>query len=174
MYYLEFNKTIINVNKLSEELKVLTPKFVSYYSKGDYVQIAFSSNLIQSEVDAVSNKINTFVEVSITEQLKEYVETEISPFIRNLLFQIQAENISMGITQLGKTGEVLGFFEDRILLPNRVRAISLKASLDTNSLTETIALLTHYIDNPNLYSDLSPFITADRLTDMRTKVMVKL
>jgi hypothetical protein len=174
MYYLEFTKTINNLNKLQLELTGITPKYQSMYVKGDYIQLAFTTNLTQEEVNAVSSHINNFVEVCITEQLKYYVETKIRPFVEDLLFMIQAQNIEMGITQLGKTWEVLGFFEEPVLLDGKTRKVSFKGSLDANSLTVTIELLTYFIAHPEMYADLSPFVTVERLSTWKNMIIAKL
>jgi hypothetical protein len=174
MYYIELTKGITNLNKLNTELRILNSKFVSLYSKGTYLQLAFSSQLTQPEVDAVSSAVNNFIEVSITEQLKQYVEKDIKPFVENLLFQTQAENIAMGITQLNKTADVLGFFEYQVVLPGKTKGVSLKGSLDTNSLTVTVQILNYYIETPSEYADLSPFITVARLTSLRDAIVTKL
>jgi hypothetical protein len=174
MWTLELTKTIINIPKLDSELRDLNAKYVGISVKGDSLKIQFISPLTQEEVDEVSGHINSFVEVCIVEQLKEYVEKDIKPFIDNLLYQMQAENISMGITQAGKTADVLGFFCQKVLLPGKVREVSIKQTLDTNSLTVTYELLLYFIANPSQYSDLSPFITTDRLTDWKNKVAEKL
>lgn len=174
MYFLEFTKSIINLNKLEQELFALQSKYISLYSKGSYLQLKFSSSLSQEEVNAVSNLINNFVEISIVENLKEYVEKTIRPFIDNTLYQIQAENMALGITQAGKSADVLGFFMEQVTLPGKTRPVTIKGTLDTNSLNVTVELLTYYINNPSLYSDLTPFITVERLTDLRTKIIQKL
>jgi hypothetical protein len=46
--------------------------------------------------------------------------------------------------------------------------------LDANSLTVTIELLTYYIAHPELYADLNPFITAERLTTWKNMIIAKL
>jgi len=174
MYFLEFTKTVINVSKLEKELLTLNSKYVSLYLKGTYLQLKFSSSLTQTEVNDISYLINNFVEISVVEQLKDYVEKTIKPFVDDLLYQIQAENMSLGITQAGKSADVLGFFLQEVILPNKTRPINIKATLDTNSLNVTIELLTYFINNPELYSDLSPYVTVERLTSWRSQIITKL
>lgn len=65
MYFLEFTKSIINLNKLNHDLYELNNKFISLYSKGTLLQLKFSSNLTQEEVNSVNNLLNNFIEVSI-------------------------------------------------------------------------------------------------------------
>lgn len=172
-----FTKTVTNPSKLDRELKA-NATFGSLYSfcniKGDQLEIHFTANLIQSQIDALSAFIASFSNVSVYDTLYSHLKTNIDPFVEELLISIRAENIEMGITQAGKTLEVLGFFEDHVMLPGKTRGVTLQGSLTTGSLTVTIEILTYLIANPNLYTDLSPFVTAARLTQWRDKIIAKL
>lgn len=173
----EFSKTILNPSKFDRDLKahaVLGPVYSFFNIRGSDVEIHFSRNLVQSEIDACALFVNTFSDLSVLDTLNNYLGQTIDPFVYTLLKEIRAENISWGITQLGKTGEVLGFFETPIVLPGKVRAITLKGSLDTGSLTETVALVDYYVAHPELYSDLSPFVTAERLASWKNKILAYL
>lgn len=167
MYILEFTKTISNISKLDADIRANCTKYQSCSIKGDQLQVMFSTSLTQAEVNNVSALITTFVEVDVTEELKEHVSKTISPFIEDFMYQILAENIEMGITQAGKTAEVLGFFCHPFVLPGKTRGVSIKDSLDTCSLTVTVEVLNYLIANPDLYSDLSPYVTSARLTAWR-------
>lgn len=167
MYALNFVKTVSNVPKLDAELKTLNAKYLYLLLKGSDLQLFFSSGLTQNEINVISNHINNFVEIDLIEELKDYVGTYVKPFVENCLYRIQAENIAMGITQAGKTYDVVAFFCAQVTLPNKTRAISLDNALSTNSLTVVIEILDYYIANPNLYTDLDPFITASRLTEWK-------
>lgn len=173
----EFTKSISNAGKLDRDLRVHNTlgSLYNYITiKGDLVKIHFIQNLSQEQIDALSSFMSSFSNVSVYETLNNYLKSDISPFILELLLTIQAENIELGITQSGKTIEVLGFFEAPVTLPGKTRAISLKGTTDTNSLTASLELLGYYIQNPNLYSDLSPFITQARLTVMFNKIATHL
>lgn len=174
MNILTFNKLILNIPKLDKQLRehsTTKPTYSHLYSKGSTIDVHFTQNCSQAVVDAASSIVNNFVEVSVKDQLKDYVESEVTPFIQDFLYTIQAENIEQEITQLGKTSEVLGFFTQAIVLPGKTRAVSLKQTLDANSLNVTLELLNHYILHPDTYSDLSPFITTDRLVSWRDKII---
>ena len=177
MNILSFTKTIQNFTKLDRDLRS-NVNYGSLYNfltiKGDDLEIHFKQNLNQSQIDAVSAYMATYSDISIFDNLVNYLGKNIDPFVDLLMRDMRAENIEMGITQANKTTEVLGFFEARVLLPNRTREVSLKGSIDTSSLTSTIEILSYYIANPNLYSDLSPFITADRLTVWKNKIITHL
>lgn len=172
-----FTKLVTNTSKLDNELRS-NPSFGSLYNflsiKGDQLQIHFTQNLNQPQIDELSAFVSDFSNVSVKDTLQAYLEGDIDPFVKDLLLEIRAENIEMGITQAGKTLEVLGFFEDHVLLPGKTRAVTLQGSLTTGSLTVTLEILTYLIANPNLYSDLNPFVTAARLTAWRDKIIAKL
>lgn len=172
-----FTKVVTNMSKLDREIK-LNATFGSLYShinlKGDQVEIHFTANLNQTQIDALSAFIAAFSNVSVYDTLNAYLRSDIDPFVTDLLIRIRAENIELGITQAGKSLEVLGFFDQQWTLPGKTRSISLKSTLDTASLNVTIELLMYLIANPDLYSDLSPFVTATRLTEWKNKIIAKL
>jgi len=174
MFTLQIVKQIINISKLDNELKLLNSKYLNLSTKGEELTFYFNETLIQEEIDNVYNLVNNFIEVDLAENLKIYVETEIKPFVDNLMYTIQAENIAMGITQAGKTFDVLGFFTEQIQLPNRTKKVSLKESMDSNSLTVTIELLFYFYNNPSLYIDLNPFITQERILKWLNSIKQKL
>lgn len=172
-----FTKVVTNMSKLDREIK-LNATFGSLYShinlKGDQVEIHFTANLNQTQIDALSAFIAAFSNVSVYDTLNAYLRSDIDPFVTDLLVRIRAENIELGITQANKTLEVLGFFEEHVTLPGKTRSVTLQGSLMTGSLTVTIELLTYLISNPALYADLNPFVTATRLTEWKNKIIAKL
>lgn len=172
-----FTKTITNPAKLDRELRA-NATFGSVFSfcniKGDQLEVHFSANLIQSQIDALSAFIAAFSNVSVYDTLYAHLKSTIDPFVEELLISIRAENIEMGITQSNKTLEVLGFFEEHITIPGKTRTVTLQGTLTTGSLTVTIELLTYLIANPNLYTDLTPFVTAERLTSWKNRIIAKL
>lgn len=172
-----FTKLITNMAKLHKELSENTlfgSLFSFATSYGDQLSIHFTQNLNQSQIDELSAKIASFSSVSIKDTLEKHLDGSIDPFVKNLLLEMRAENIEMGITQAGKTLEVLGFFEEPILLPGKTRKVTLQGSLMTGSLTVTLEILTYLISNPSLYADLNPFVTATRLDSWKTKIITKL
>jgi hypothetical protein len=173
----KFTKDVTNTAKLERQLKV-NPVFGSIYKhaniKGNELEIHFTNNLNQTQIDALSVFVTEFSNVSVYDTLFAHLKSNIDPFVEELLITIRAENIEMGITQMNKTTEVLGFFEAPVALPNRVRPVTLQGSLNTGSLTVTIEILNHLIANPSLYSDINPFVTAERLTSWRDKIVQKL
>lgn len=174
---LQFNKAIQNASKLQRDLKseeTAGSVFDFINIKGNTIEIHYTQNLNQTQIDAVSALVSTFSDISVFDTLYTYLGHQIDPFVEDLLRKIRAENMEMGITQSGKTLEVLGFMTEMVTVPNRTRPVSLMASLATSSLTVTIELLNYYIANPNLYSDLSPYVTETRLTEIRDEIVAYL
>ena len=170
---LNFVKTVSNVSKMDKELKdhaSLGSIFNFIVAKENDLKIHFTAALTQQNIDDCTAYVNAFVEISVHDNLYNYLEKDVEPFIHDLMTDIAATNIEMGITQAGKTLEVLGFFEKAYLLPGKARSVSLKGSLDTNSLTVTMEIIGYLLSNPSEYSDLSPFIDAARLTEMYNKI----
>lgn len=174
MNILNFARVIVNPTKLVRDLKA-NPTFGALYNfisiKGNDVSIHFRQNLTQTQIDAVAAFMATYSDLSVFDNLYAYLQKTIDPFVEVMMAEIRAENIEMGITQLGKTVDVLGFFENPVTIPGKTRPITLKGSLDTASLTVAIDVLNHYIANPSLYSDLAPFVTVERLTQWRGKIV---
>lgn len=173
MNILTFIRVVLNATKLERDLKA-NATFGSLYNfmcvRGDELQLHFKQNLNQIQIDAVSAMINNYSDISVYDNLKTYLSTKIDPFVDSLLEDIRAKNMEMGITQAGKTTDVLGLFELPIMLPNKTRTVSFKGSLDTGSLTVTMEIATYLIAHPELYSDLAPFVTVERITEWRTKI----
>lgn len=168
---IQFNKQIINIPKLSAEITAVTNKYLYLTQKGDVLTITFSGLLTQGEIDSVSGVVNNFVEVSLVDNLEKYMSSKVEPFVKYIQNYMKAENLAMGITQAGKTYDVLAFINDQVQLPNKTRKVSIGNTLDSGSLTVTIELLNYYIANPSLYEDLAPFVTVDRLTEWKTKIL---
>lgn len=172
-----FTKLITNMDKLTRDIKA-NLNFGSLYqyasTKGDQLTVHFSQNLNQSQIDELSILIANFSNTSVYDALYAHLKSNIDPFVEELLISIRAENIEMGITQANKTLEVLGFFEEHFIIPGKIRSVTLQGTLMTGSLTVTVELLNYLIANPNLYSDLNPFVTSERLTGWRDKVIAKL
>jgi hypothetical protein len=112
----------------------------------------------------------TFSNVSVVDTIIDKLGKDVDPFVDSLLREMRAENMAWGVTQLDKTADVLGVFCHPLPLPNRLYPISLKDTLDTASLTVTLEALDYLIAHPELYPNLSPFISAERLNSWKTKV----
>lgn len=132
----------------------------------------------QSEADvyAASNggTVSSFIEPdppSVTvQQLTEYLDGRVFPFVKNLINSFAAENISMGITQAGKAGHVLALFSKYYPVPSLLLPCALKDSFDTGSLYVSLAVIQYIRDNPLEYDGLSPFVTDARLLKMKNQI----
>ena len=72
-------KSVSNVSKLISELKELPLTgsiFKSYLSKDSSIEIEYSENLNQTQVDEIANQINSFVEIDVIKELADsyYIE----------------------------------------------------------------------------------------------------
>jgi phosphoglycolate phosphatase-like HAD superfamily hydrolase len=168
-----FTKLIANPAKLDLDFRNhATFKTLYNYinTKGTSLTVHFKVNLTQAQMDELTVFINAYSDFSVFDTLYKYINSDVRPFTDRLLIELQAKNIELGITQMNKTTEVLGFFEHAVLLPSRTRAVSLKGAFDTNSLTVVLELLVYYRANSYLYSDLTPFITDARLVEIYNKI----
>lgn len=173
MNILSFVKTITNPSKLDKDLRrdqTVGALYNFLLLKGDDLELHFKQNLNQSQIDYVSAFLATFSNVSVVDTLIDKLGKDVDPFVYSLLKEMRAENMAWGITQADKTADALGVFCLMLPLPNRLYPISLKDTLDTGSLTVTLEALDYLIAHPELYPNLSPFITAERLNSWKLKV----
>ena len=171
MYQLDFVKTVNNISKLDRELRENNPdKYNSLCIRGDQLKIYYSTSLTQMEVDAVSSIVNNFVEVSVQDQIADYLTADVGKFIDRFMDEFAAENMLMGITQMGKTAGVVGVMAEKIILPGETRGVSILDTMESKSLTVTIQILDHMIANMTDY-EIAPFITTERLTNTKAKIL---
>jgi len=173
MYQLDFSKAINNTFKLISDIEGLdvSVSLISFTRKGDDFSLFLDGTPTQLDLDAIFNLVNNFVEVDLTAQIKEYVVKKVRPFLEDLTFEIKASNIENGITQLNKTSDFLSFMSEKIILPGKTRPISLDTAIQNDSLDVVLQLANYYIENPQLYSDLSPFVTVEKITYWRNKIL---
>lgn len=170
---LTYNIVVINVEKLNNILKTLASKDrYTYFIQESDLKIYYSNDLIQAEIDEVDAVINSWQEYTTYDQLIIYLETSVFPFIDKLMYSFAAENISLGITQAGKTEYVLGLFSKKYTYPdaNILTPISLKDCFDTGSLYSARGIIQKIRDNPLDYSGLSPYVTDARLLKMKNDI----
>lgn len=139
---------------------------------GSNIIIEYDVALTGSEQAAQDAVVAAHQHITGAESLKVYLDTIVFPFIDNLINTFAAENIALGITQAGKTDDVLGLFDKKYPIDNPLRPVSLKASLDTGSLYTSIAVIGYLRSNPLEWSDLSPYITDSRLLKMMNDIEV--
>lgn len=177
MNKLTFIKTVTNFSKLETELKK-EPESGSIYSyvtvKGNELSVYYKHNLSQIQIDAVSGVVNNFSNISALDEMYSYLGGVIDPFGEKLMRRIRAENILLGITQSGKTGEVLGFFNVKVK-PNgtEVFPYSFEDAFESGSMYEIIKIIDYWLKEENVsqISHLSPFITPQRLNDWKLEIV---
>jgi hypothetical protein len=173
MNILFFVKVITNANKLDKDLRAdaLVGALYSFLViRGDSVELHFTANLNQSQIDYVSSFVANFSNASVVDSIIAKLGDDVDPFVDSLLREMRAENMAWGVTQLGKTADVLGVFCLPVPLPGRMYSLSLKQTLDTSTLNVTMEVLTYLIAHPELYPDMAPFISVDRLNLWKTKI----
>lgn len=167
---IQVEKTVLNTIKFHNGLRALNALYTHYTATGSRIDINFSSDLNQTEIDAVAAYVSGFVNYTTAEQVESYLDNSAKPFVKTLINTFSAENISMGVTQAGKTIHILGLFEKPYIVPGAPIAVSLKGALDTSSLYAALAVLQHVRENPVEYDGLSPFITDARLLKMKNDI----
>lgn len=139
-------------------------------TNGDVLDIYFPTELAQNELDTLDGVVAAHTGKTTAEQLADYLDNSVFPFCKELINTFAAENISMGITQAGKTPHLLGLFTKKYPIPNANLGISLKACFDSGSLYAALAVIQYVRDNPTEFDGLSPFVTDARLLSMKNKI----
>ena len=132
--------------------------------------LVFESGLIDSQVETLGSVVGTHSHLSPKESVELYLNRQVKPFIDSLITGFLAENITLGITQANKSNEVLGLFEERVNLGDNT-SVSLKSCFDTSSLYTALDVLNVHLENIDQYSSLSPFVTYERLDEMKNKII---
>lgn len=163
----------VNPIKLESEINLnqnITSEINHILGRYDGFDVVFKTEPAAAELTELKDVVIANHEhITTAESLRDYLDTQVFPFISELIHTFAAENIAMGITQAGKTGEVLGIFEERYSV-GYVHPVSLKGSFDTGSLYVSLEVLQHVRDNPNEYTGLAPFVTDARLLEMKNKI----
>lgn len=171
-----FVKTPLHLDALVAQIRSSSiSTTLSYCSAlGSDLTVVFPTALSSEDEATLSSIVAAHTGMTTVQSLTIYLDNTIFPFIKTLINTFAAENISMGITQAGKTGDVLGLFEKQYTIAGVSRPVSLKASFDTGSLYVSRAIIQHVRDNPTEYDGLSPFVTDARLLGMKNKIEAQL
>jgi len=137
-------------------------------------EIFFSTSLTSEQEDLVTSTVSSHNGITSAQSLAIYLDTQIFPFVQELIREFAAENISLGITQAGKTGHVLAMFSKNYPVPDNNYQNSLKNSFDTGSLYISLGIIAYLLANSSEYDGLSPYITSAKLTTMYNKIATKL
>lgn len=168
----EYTKTI-NSDKLKSEVEALelSHTLLRIDTVGTQVFLVFDDELGETDEDALEAAVSAHIPVTTAESLQAYLSASVFPFVQTVVTQIAAENIAMGITQAGKTADVLGLFGKQFDI-GATYPVSLKDTFDSGSLYVSLAVLQHMRDNPSVYDGLSPYITDARLLATKNKIEV--
>lgn len=176
---------ILELNKKEFEIKLHHLKnyfknisgFVGVNEVGDKYELVFNIPVtveMEHDIYDLYNQINnlTFSDLVLTELTKTTGDSA-EDFGKTLLSEFRGENIKMGITQAGFSGKVLSVLSERFDIENNGYPISLKDTIETGTLYEALSVLDFLIskcDNGD-YNDLAPFITSERLTIFKQKIL---
>jgi hypothetical protein len=172
MFSYNFTKSVY-LEQLNLEIQAntaLKAKYANASALGTSLVVNFNIELTSEEQTSLEGIVTAHTGATSAQQLSAYLDIQVFPFIQNLIRTFAAENISMGITQAGKTGDVLGLFEKQYTIAGISKPVSLKASFDTGSLYVSRSIIQHVRDNPTEYDGLSPFITDSRLLSMKNSI----
>lgn len=162
----------INIGLLNNEIQsssIETPVVDILINGLTEFVVVFETPISAQEETVLNGIVAAHEHITTAETMKIYLDDSVFPFINNVINAFAAENIAMGITQAGKTGDVLGIFEKRYDI-GYAHPVSLKGSFDTGSLYVSLEILQHVRDNPGEFSGLSPFVTDARLLEMKNKI----
>ena len=161
----------VNPAKLQREIAAASISSVlSVSTIGTGVSVSTSIDLTQEQQEALESTISAHVPTTTSESVSRYLSDKVYPFVHQLLCDMAAGSIAMGITQAGKTGHVLSLFTKYYPVPTAQYQNSLKGSLDTGSLYIAMDIIQYIRDNPSEYDGLSPFITDSRLSKMKDDI----
>lgn len=167
-----FKKDNFNIDKFLQEVDSgLKTKISGFKHENGWVHVYVNSELTTSEYTSLQDSITEHDGQPVMHSLiTAHLNRDVQPFIKKLMDDEAATNIELGITQLGKTVDVLGLIVERHTLPGKSKAISLKDTLDTGSLYASLEVLQYIRDNTSIYTGLTPFITDARLLAMKNKI----
>lgn len=168
-----FTKTIL-MNKLNSELNLIADDLfhcIIYDSDISKVTVQLLREPTMQEDTDITTTINNHVPTpTIHDSIVTQLNMDVQPFIKEMMDNEAATNIELGITQAGKTVDVLGLIVEKHLMPGKTKAVSLKDCFDTGSLYAALEVLGYIRANPSTYTGLSPFITDARLLDMINQI----
>jgi hypothetical protein len=166
-----YTKTIVNKAKFTDEVSTLDN--YSYWSAlGDQLTVYLTIDFTTQQETDLDSIVANWVDYTTAETLTDYLDKEVFPFIKTVVNTFAAENMAMGITQAGKTGEVLGLFIKSYDVHLNGLPISLRDTFDTGSLYEACTVIQYIRDNPTEFTGMSPYITDARLLEMKNKIEI--
>jgi hypothetical protein len=129
-----------------------------------------------ASIRALTNGENYFpappiLEAPTTAQaVGDYLDSIVFPFIKLTIRTFAAENISMGIVQAGKTGDMIGLYEQQFVIAGTIKPVSLKAAFDSGSLYVAKDVLQHIRETPAEFAGLDPYVSDARLLGLKNQI----
>lgn len=168
----QFFKIGVNLDKLTQELTTFSISGLSYGN--DTITVHTTETLTTQQQTDIETIITNHNPQDLNEIYLQIISNAMQ-FGSNLMNSFAAENIGMGITQMGLTSDVLMLMEKRFvvdLLKPDV-SVSVLGTLTTGSLYEAIKVIDLHItaSQNGDYDSLNPFLTVTRLQTFKQKIV---
>jgi hypothetical protein len=148
MFYLVVERLkVINTEKYNKFNKDFNSKYLGFSYSNEITTLIYNEQLTQNEINEIINRDSTFID---SDQISHVIINVISParqFGNEIIDRYAAENVLLGITQLGKTKEI------------RHKTKEITDCLKTGSLYDAIDEIKNFPDESK--DDI--FITNERL-----------
>lgn len=174
---LNWKEFSVNLEKVKLFFKNhLSNNFDGLLCNTEDIKVLFFDNFTEEDENIVNDYWNNLTESSFDLTTEEYIKTIVIPqakiFVSQLENDFVVENIALGISSSGKTGDVLGLLSKRVVLDEGQEGVSLLDSLYgvCPSLTVTVRVLDWHLNNIEQYSSLSPFITEERFINVKHRI----
>lgn len=162
---LEWKAFAVNLDKVNARLKVLlSSNYDGLLCDEDSLNVMFKDEVSEADTTAVSSYWAAAAAPDFAPTLQEILTVKISDamnFGNGMIVQASVENITMGITQVGKTKIVLDYLNN---VQTYLKAGSLYAAIEEiNNLLQA-----------DIPSELAPFVTGSRLTSYKHQIQTYL
>lgn len=162
MYDLSFSLSNVNTNQLLNELRAASIPFsqITSDTNTDSLGVVFDSEPSLEIQDEVAQIVAAHVPSPLN-GITSYLRDNVAVFCSQLLLEFAAENMSMGITQAGKTRAVSLYLRD------------VQYYISTYSLYVAVEEIDGLI-NEGIPADLAPFVTTARMIEFKNKILAYL
>lgn len=184
---LEWKPFNINLDRTRSRFSsFLSSNFNGLIATQSNLKVIFNEVCSQSDLDLLMDYWNNLTESventptqqEMTQNLKILIMNALT-FGQNLIIEFASENVALGITQSGKTSDVLAIMEEKVEIDSVNKPgvkVSILGTIQSGSLYESIKAIEYHIlkaENGD-YDSLAPFITSERLTLFKVKIQTYL
>ena len=167
----QYTKPSVNLTRLTKEISdAIGVDLIYVETVDDQINVHIEDETSQQNQDALDLVISNHVGVTIEDIACQKIHAA-RQFGNAMMEKMASENVAMGITQAGKSGDVLAIFSEKVLVPSSTRPISAMDTVQSGTLYVLIEVLDYHIANMANYSDLSPYITTERLNNFKAAVV---